>query len=376
MGIKRTLVFEVCLDGHRLEYLHHIYMGACDRKNESFTFVVPEIFNNKKKCLNWPKSENIHFHFIPRDKAIEVESAKSMLKSSYLHTCLLKRYAKEEDPDQILLISLMAYMPWLALARFKDHSIRGIIYRIYLYEDFRGIWRFMNKIMYQLFAHRRTMDKIYTLNDVGSAKRLNDIYQTANFYYLPDPVPSINKECVKNVRQDLGIKPSDKMYLHFGGLSERKGTLVILEAITKMNPDELSDKVFVFAGVIYDRLKERFYALKKTLDKKARIIVYDEYCPYALINDLCESCDVILIPYQNTSQSSGVIGYASFFNKPVIGPSRGLLGRLVKEYDMGATLDEINADSIRKAVCKKVPAHSCNYHKSHTVSDFTSALLS
>jgi hypothetical protein len=215
------------------------------------------------------------------------------------------------------------------------------------------------------------MDKIYTLNDVGSAKRLNDIYQTANFYYLPDPVPSINKECVKNVRQDLGIKPSDKMYLHFGGLSERKGTLVILEAITKMNPDELSDKVFVFAGVIYDRLKERFYALKKTLDKKARIIVYDEYCPYALINDLCESCDVILIPYQNTSQSSGVIGYASFFNKPVIGPSRGLLGRLVKEYDMGATLDEINADSIRKAVCKKVPAHSCNYHKSHTVSDFT-----
>lgn len=372
----KTLVFETCLAGHRLEYLHHIYLGACDRKEERFVFVVPEYFNEKKSNLEWPATDNIRFCYISDNEAQKVESEKSLIKSSFLHTRLLMKFVIKENPDEILLISLINYMPWLVLAPIKAHSIRGIIYKIYLYEEFRGLRRLINQTIYKLFAHRISMGKIFILNDANSAKRLNEIYHTSNFHFLPDPVPLIDRQEVKNIRAKLGIKFSDKMYLHFGGLAERKGTLVILEAIGMMSSEELEDKVFVFAGKIYDEIKDRFYALMKYLTNKARIIVYDEFCPYRQINNLCESCDVILIPYLSTSHSSGVIGYASFFNKPLIGPSGGLIGNLIEEYNMGKMLEEINAEKLREAICGEVPAHSNYYYKTHTVDDFTFIMLS
>lgn len=372
----KTLVFETCLTGHRLEYLHHIYMGACDRKDETFIFVVPKHFKDKKANLVWPENENIHFRFIPDNVATKVESEKNLIKSSYLHTRLLRKYANEEQTDHILLISLMNYMPWLAFLQLKSQSIRGIIYKIYLYNEFLGVRKLINKAIYNLFAHRRTMDKIFILNDAASANRLNEIYHTSNFQFLPDPVPSIDRKEVNNIRKDLSVKPSDNMYLHFGGLSERKGTLVILEAIATMSAEELRNKIFVFAGSVYDEIKDRFYALKDDLSKKSRIIVYDEFCPYSLLNNLCESCDAILIPYLSTSHSSGVIGYASFFNKPLIGPSRGLIGYLIKEYNMGMMLDDINSEKLKEAICGDLPAHSNDYNKTHKVDDFTFILLS
>lgn len=372
----KTLIFETCLSGHRLEYLHHIYMGACNRKGERFVFVVPEFFNEKKSNLEWPASDNICFCFIPDNEAIIVKSEKSLMKSSYLHTRLLRKYVNEENPDRILLISLMNYMPWLALLRLKSQIIRGIIYKIYLYDEFRGVRNLINKAIYNLFAHRKTMDKIFILNDAGSAKRLNEIYHTSNFQFLPDPVPSIDRKEVKCIREELGAKPSDKVYLHFGGLSDRKGTLIILEAIAMMSEEELKDKVFVFAGVVYDDIKARFYAMKSSLDKNARINVYDEFCPYSLINNLCASCDIILIPYYKTNQSSGVIGYASFFNKPVIGPSGGLLGCIIKDYRIGLLLDEVNAKCLKDAICGEVPKYGCNYFETHRVDDFQKILMS
>lgn len=372
----KTLVFETCLTGHRLEYLHHIYMGACERKDESFVFVVPQLFNEKKSNLVWPASDNICFCFIPDNEATKVESEKNLMKSSFLHTRLLSKFAKEEEPDHILLISLMNYMPWLAFVPMKSHSIRGIIYKIYLYDVFHGVRKLINKAIYYLFSHRNTMDRIYILNDDCSAKCLNEIYHTSNFHYLPDPVPMIDRQEVKNIRTELAVKSSDKMFLHFGGLSERKGTLIILETIAKMNAEELKDKVFVFAGLVYDDIKERFYLLKKNLEKKTRIIIFDEFCSYSLINNLCESCDVILIPYKETCQSSGVIGYASFFNKPVIGPSMGLIGNLIKEYNLGVALENVNSDSIKGAITGAIPVHSNDYYITHNVCDFISALLS
>ena len=372
----KTLVFETCLTGHRLEYIHHIYIGACDRSKESFIFVVPESFNVKKLNLVWPENKNVFFRFIPDCEVQKVELGKSLMKSSYLHTRLLSKYAKEERPDQILLISLMNYMPWLAFMRLRLHSIYGIIYKIYLYDDFYGVRKLINNTIYKLFAHRKCMGKIFILNDAVSAKRLNEIYHTLNFHYLPDPVPSIDRKGVTDIRNELGVKPSDKMYLHFGGLTERKGTLVILEAIAMMSAEELESKVFVFAGSVNDDIKAHFYALKSSLDRNVRIIVFDEFCSYSLINNLCESCNVILIPYFNSGQSSGVIGYASYFNKPVIGPSGGLIGNLIKEYNMGQRLNTISAESLKKALCGDIPAHCSDYYKGHTVSDFTSALLS
>lgn len=43
------------------------------------------------------------------------------------------------------------------------------------------------------------------------------------------------------------------------------------------------------------------------------------------------------MPYHLTSLSSGVFGYAAVFNKPVIGPDNGLIGKLIQKYELGIT---------------------------------------
>lgn len=98
----------------------------------------------------------------------------------------------------------------------------------------------------------------------------------------------------------------------------------ISKAIDLMDRSSISDKVFVFAGRVSKEIKDEFYKLMKNVDGKARIVVYDESFSYEHLRDLCFNCDCVLIPYKNPNQSSGVIGYASHFGKPVNGSDKGL----------------------------------------------------
>ena len=375
-NVKKTLIFKTSLAGHRLEYVHHIYEEACKREEEEFVFALPDSFSSLKQNFAWEECGHIRIEILDDKELQPIHNAKGRLGRAKRSVELLRKYVKIEQPSHVLLIMLMSYMPYLALMKWHGVKISGIIYSIYLYETSSFIRQLVNRFFYTLFAKRKCFGKLFILNDEQSARKLNSLYKTEKFSYLPDPIPTINKEEVKNIRIDLGICPNDRMFLHFGGLTKRKGTLLILDAISIMKEEELKDKVFVFAGVVGSDIKESFYTKIKQLKERVRIIVYDEFCSYSLINNLSESCDVILIPYSNTSQSSGAIGYASFFNKPVIGPSKGLIGGLIKEYNMGMQLETISADSIKGAICGDLPSHSQNYYMTHTVKDFTSALLS
>lgn len=56
--------------------------------------------------------------------------------------------------------------------------------------------------------------------------------------------------------------------------------------------------------------------------------------------------DYVLVPYKNVEQSSGIIGYAAQYNKPVIGPSEGLLGELIREYRLGYTITQLSVSNL------------------------------
>lgn len=175
---------------------------------------------------------------------------------------------------------------------------------------------------------------------------------------------------MRNIRSDFGITQNDILYLHFGGLNRRKGTLDIMEAIDLLSSEDLKSKVFIFAGKIDDNIKKEFYELKKKNEYKSKIIVFDEFCSYEFINNLCFSCDCILVPYHNTNQSSGVIGYAGYFKKPVIAPSKGLLGYLVREYNLGITLQEMDNQNLSKSILIPLPLINSTYSETHTIQNF------
>lgn len=332
----RTLIFDSSVTGHHLEYLHHYYMEAIGHTDEEYVIMVPHDFINVKKEYEWPYSSNISFVYIPEEDE-KLLKETNFYKLGWNTSKILQRAVRKIKPDRVLLTMLMQFIPFIIFLLPRNVKVRGIMYKIYLYEEHRmGKLRLaVERLRFWLAARSCKIEKIFVLNDEDSARTFNTLYSTSKFRSLPDPVPSVDFSKVKSVREELGVSPIEKLYLHFGGLDGRKGTIDILKSIIASKKGELKDSCFVFAGRINKNISNEFYDLLSVAKEKTKIMVFDQFCSYDFLWNLCYSCDVILMPYYLTNLSSGVLGYAALFHKPVIGPDNGLIGKLIDKYHLG-----------------------------------------
>ena len=377
--MKKIMIFDNSINGHHLEYLHHIHEFACQEKNgNQYIFAVPKDFEQSKDKFVWSQSDNVNIVFINKKDENLCSKANYFLKS-WNYAKILKKYATQYNVNEIFLITLIYPFPFLPLFFKSDIKVSGIIYRIYLYE-----WKtssFLKKIKDALetyvMAKAKCTESIFILNDNSAACYFNKLFKVNKFKFLTDPInPASTKP--QNIRTKLQISESNEFYLHFGAMYERKGTLTILEAIEKLPDKELKNKCFIFAGKIGDDIKERFYKKKKTLDKKVKILVYDEFCPYDFLNNLCFSCNYIIIPYKNISCSSGVVGYAAQLRKTLIAPKDGILGKLVRRYNLGITSNILDPNELAKVIQSKKTyvSNSDRYIQASSVMHFCNKIFS
>lgn len=346
--MKQIIVFDTDLNGHHLEYLNHIYMEASRKSNNYYIFVIPLEFKNLQSNLDWPLSPHIKFDFLNKDEITNCET-ENLLKSSYFKSILLKKKIKEHAADHVFLIMLMQFLPFLPFVLMNTKvKISGIIYLIYLYrwKNASFVSKTSDAFKYILLSKSKLFNKIFILNDKSAATYLNKIYNTHKYKFLPDPFV-FQQTPIAHKDVPLNIDTESMVFLHFGALTSRKGTMEILEAITKMDVS-MNDKpiCIIFAGKVLKDIKIEFYQKIKELNNKIQLIIYDEFCSYEMIGLLCKRSDYILIPYKNVLQSSGVIAYASYYNTPVIGPSEGLLGKLVRKYKLGITIKDLDSNKL------------------------------
>jgi len=371
-----TLIFDNVLSGHHLEYIHYIYNGACKRIGEEFVFAVPkQEWNNVREKCEWPHADNIRWVMLDDYECQDV-SKGSMLVRCFKLSRLVKRVALNENVSKIKLISLAGVIPFLPLMLPGDIKLSGIIYKIYLRAPKKGFRSLIDKFRYTIMARSRSMDKVFILNDPRSAERLNKIYDSRRFISLADPVPQPDMNEVKNLRSILNIPSSAIVFLHFGAMDKRKGTLEILRALNVMPKQEHFNRYFIFAGRVGDNLKDQFYSLAKDAESKgAHIIIRDEFCSYELLHSLCHTSDVILIPYLLTDLSSGALGYAALHHKPVIGPASGLIGELINDNNLGLTLSCINPEMLAKSFSVNIPYEESMYAEKNSIYLFTKTIL-
>ena len=138
--------------------------------------------------------------------------------------------------------------------------------------------------------------------------------------------------------------------------------------------EELKKFHLIFAGYVRDEIREEFYSLITSLKDDLEIEVYDDFVPYGTIERLCTISDYILIPYENTGQSSGVLAYAAKYSVPVIGPQQGMLGKIIRRYHLGICLESVEADALKKMFLSpeifSVPRVHTNYLRINSVCNF------
>jgi len=337
----KKIIFSQSVKGHYLEYLHHLYMGCLDDKVET-VFIAPVEFETQRKLFEWPHADHVRFDL----KEIDIWSV-GKLKRSYLLTKLLIQACKEHQADSAFLLDIDLFMPILPILYRGKARISGILYGIYLYR-----WKGASLIhkIYFAFTHwsyskARIYENIFVLNSHAAPRMFNRLYHSSRFVYLPDPILSIKCESV-NLRKKYGIRSDQKIFFHFGSMGKRKGTLLILESILQLNSEEKDKYVFVFAGVIQEAIKKEFHQLAALIGDESSLLVFDRFCDYQFFANWCNACDAILVPYFTSFGSSGVIGYAAQFRKPVITSGVGMVAKLVRTNHLGIQLKELTTDHL------------------------------
>lgn len=371
------MVFLAQTSGHHLEYFNHLYtyIGK-SKKQEKYVFVVPEEFHNLKDKFVWESYENISFQYI---NEIDLKRhVKNKFKKAFYLSRLLKKTMKELNSKDVFLIDLMTFLPFLPFLLSGKNNVSGIIYHIYLYKwkESSRLGKIQDVLKYLLFAKFSCFSNIFILNDGSAFRRLNTLYKVNKFKYLADPIVPIKSNELKDLRSQWSINTEDQIILHFGAMTKTKGTLDVLNFIKMASQDELKDMVFVFAGVVKSDIKNEFYELIDELKEKCRIFVFDEFLDFDFTASLFNASDVVFCPYQRIFQSSGVIGYSVQFNKPVIVPNQGLLGKLVRNNKIGITYENFERQIILDALFKaKKYQISNDYLKHHTIEEFSSTIL-
>ena len=372
---KRIMVYDTSISGHHMEYLHHIYM-ATENQGADFVFAIPDDFVQLKGKLEWPKRDNVTFDFIPEKRTDKTKGC--WFVSRFQKARLCADYIKKHHVQEVFLIEFILQFPFLPIFVSKSVKLSGILYQLIPYEWDRLSLISKIKCIVEIYSYAksRCVKTPMILNDSSCACYYNRWFKTNKFISIVDPVMSLTYS-PKNIRHEFKLNKDDKMILHFGGMTNRKGTLLILEAANLLTEEQLKDKVFVFAGEVGNDIKESFYGMLEQLHDKVRIFVFDEFCTYERLADLCHSCDCIMVPYRNYSYSSGVIGYSAQFQKTVIGPSQGVLGKLIRRNKLGLTFANLDAESLAEILLQEESyiARKNDYAEKETVEAFCETIM-
>ena len=377
--MKKYLIHTDAISGHRLEYIHHLYMGALLRPEDNFIFVLPKRFEYDSSCLDWPSSENVKILILKEGE--EAPHNCGLLKKGWINSKTIGKYAKEYNVTDVIVISIMSYLPFLPLFLNSHVRFSGIVYRIYLYEweDESLRMKFLDALKYRIMSHFKLFYRIFICNDSASAQCLNRIFKTDKYRYMPDPIASLSNYVGHNLRAELKISASNKILLHPGTMDSYKNTLGILRSILKLDDKVSANLTLILAGRVVPGIRKEFEQLYKKAEGKTQIIFMEGYLPFERLADLFVTCDYVLIPYTVKCQSSGVVGHAAYYGKPVIVSKGGVIGKMVRKWKLGITIPSSSEESIIKLINSIVDCEICStegndYNRSHSVESFVNTI--
>ena len=371
------LIYCPRIAGHRLEYIHHLYLGAIKRKNKNYVIVVPREFDLIKNKFKWPLANNITFCYIEKEI---IQSFKCNFILSELRKCKhLQNVIKVYKPEEVIVLDMIEYVPFLPLFVSSKVKVSGIIYRIFLYEykEEGIIKRFLDVFKYKWMSAFPVYDRIFILNDIKSAAEINTRFSSSKYLYLPDPVVPIEKIDEFDFRDEYKIPKDNVILLHPGGMLPYKGTIEILKALNLLDGKSLNNITIIFAGRVTESIKEEFDALCNCIKTKVQLIVEEGFLPYERLGALIKQCDWLLIPYKTKSQSSGIVGHAAYFEKPVIAVKGGVIGNIVSTHKLGVLIDSPTPECIKDAILSIPDKITCknNYCKVNTIENFNNIIL-
>lgn len=360
------MLFDLDTTGHHPIYIQHLVKYYCSQEIPGKLDIVvsPKFIDehsNIVKIAQEAYRKNVNF--IP----ITLEEYSSLISQSFFKIIFYEwniycKYAKKLKSDHCLLMYLDKFQLPIALGDKSPCSFSGIYFRpTFHYHDFDGYvpswkeslrqWR--QKLLLSRVIQNPQFKVLFSLDPLA-VKYIEKLNSKAKILHLPDPVEiyDVDEAQVEKLKKKLGIGVKRKIFLLFGRLNERKGIYQLLQAIKLLHIDVCEQICLLLVGSIIPSEKLPLESLIREISQSlpVQIIIRDEFIPEKEVNFYFKMSDVILATYQRHVGMSGILLLAAAAQKPVLASDYGLMGRLVKEYELGITIDSTISLAITETI--------------------------
>jgi glycosyltransferase involved in cell wall biosynthesis len=352
---KNILIFEPDSSGHHPGYLFHLINNFLlgDYDYHLIVLVTPEFFKKHPQIIQKTTSPKVRWIQFTDSEFKAWKKPKNIFKRSVFEWELFCAYALKYEVSQGLLMYL-DYLQFSILTQSPPPCpISGILFRPtlvnYPSENLKekiDYWR--KEKFLKLVLNKKVVKNIFNL-DSFATEYVKNKWSTSKMIFLPDPVqvyPSQNT--LLTFKASLGIKENRKVFLVFGSLDSRKGISEIMDAIAKISK-ELSQKgCLLIVGPWEESEKIGFEQKLKNTSQLTdfQIITVEKFIEEENIQQYFEIADYVLALYQKHIGMSAIMVRAAASQKPVLAYNYGLMGKIIKENELGLIIKNDLAEKL------------------------------
>ncbi|HEY9852602.1 MAG TPA: glycosyltransferase family 4 protein [Leptolyngbyaceae cyanobacterium] len=391
---RKIMLFDLSVKGHHPNYIQHLIKYWYEQKLSGNLYIVvsPKFLQEHADVVETAKSDrqkNIQFIAITPEEEANLNSRKSRLKRAFRNFQewqIFCKYAKKLNATHGLLMYFDTCELPLALGGKPPCPFSGIYFRpTFHYNELTNYfpsqkerlqqWR--EKIALSRILQNPQLQNLFCL-DFLAVKHFDKFNTHVRAVTLPDPVEIFKTSELDSIglRASLGIEQNRKIFLLFGALTTRKGIYQLLDAVSALS-DEICQKMcllLVGESNIEAQLKSRIAEICQS--KPIQIINRYEFIPEEDVQGYFQLTDVVLAPYQRHVGMSGILLLAAAAEKPVLSSDYGLMGEIVRSYELGITVDSTVPQEIGQALVRFLSGDSeklCDRSKMKSFAEQNSA---
>ncbi len=386
----RVLVFEPDAEGHSQEWLQHLMEYAmADERSPALCLVVPAAL-----CLSLAQ-------FMPAGAGARISltsltpvehrlcTDRRLSVAAFARWWTMRRHLRRSRASSGFFLSLDLLSLPLALGMGAwGKPLSGILFRPSVHYRSFGLQRpsrrerlrdLRKDVLYRLMLLNPALRRVLSLDPFFPAHAAKRYAGGRKVQPLPDPAqPPIATPMLSDCTcgRPMGARPTGARptgarptsgrigFLLFGYLTERKGPLVLLEALERIAPSVAARIAILLAGRVDPAIRDRIDASRRRLALRhpgLDLQVADRRLERAELESLVRHSDVVLAPYQRFVGSSGVLLWAANAGRPVLAQEYGLVGRLTRDHGLGLAADSSDPACLAAAITQMVERGPQNF---------------
>ena len=320
----------------------------------------------------------VALHPIDGVRLEEKTGRMAVLRNDRYIGSLLRRAVLEHRPDHVMLMyfdhlqfSLATGLRFEVPVRFSGTYFRPSFYYRRQAEapsSARAVLEdFQKRTLLRLALRNPHLDTLFTLDPYAVAP-IEALNVPARVVHLPEPFETglPQDELPEATRRRLGVEADRDVLLLFGSLDARKGVLELLEALREL-PSTLARRAcLVMAGEMGSGRVDMMAAVAALRERgDVQVIHLDTFVSDVEMHRLFRAAGLVLLPYQHHVGSSGVAVRAAAAGVPVLGPTYGMLGTLIRDRHLGLSVDTTRPAAIAEGLAQFLnPAETYPFDRS------------